>query len=69
MIQNVTGITGDSEKSELEVITFDDVIKVANERRETRCGSGYKYPCVHHVQSVEQWAYQAGLVQVGVLME
>ena len=43
MIKNVTGITGDSEKSELDVMTFDDVIGVANERRETRCGSGYKY--------------------------
>jgi len=59
MIKNVTGITGDSEKSELDVMTFHDVIIVANERRETRCGSGYKYPCVHRVQSVEQWAYQA----------
>jgi len=59
MIENVTGITGDSEKSELDVMTFDDIIRVANERRETRCGFRYKYPCVHHVQSVEQWAYQA----------
>jgi len=59
MIKNVTGITGDSEKSELDAMKFDDVIRVANERRETRSGSGYKYPCVHHVQSVEQWAYQA----------
>ena len=53
MIKNATGFTGDSEKSELDVMTFADVIRVANKRRETRCGSGYKYPCVHHVQSVE----------------
>jgi len=52
MIKNVTGITGDSEKSELDVMTFHDVIRVANERRETKCGSEYQYPCVHHVQSV-----------------
>jgi len=26
-------------------MTFDDVIRVANQRRETRCDSGYKYPC------------------------
>ena len=58
MIKNVTGITGISEKSELDVMTFHDIIIVANQRRETRC-SGYKYPYVHHVQSVEQWAYQA----------
>ena len=54
MIRNVTGIKGDPEKSELDVMTFHDVIIVANERRETRCGSWYKYPCVQHVQSVEQ---------------
>ena len=66
MIKNVTGITSDSKKSELDVMTFHDVIIVAIERRETRCGSGYKYPCVHHVQSVDQWAYQAGLVRVGI---
>jgi len=54
MIKNVTGITNDSENSELDVITFHDVIIVANERRETRCSSGYKYLCVHHVQSIEQ---------------
>ena len=42
MIKNVTGITGDSEKSELDVMTFDDVIRVVNERRETRYGSGYQ---------------------------
>jgi len=59
MIKNVIGITGDSEKSQLDAMTSDDVIRVANQRREMRCGSGYKYPCVHHVQSVEQWAYQA----------
>jgi len=52
MMKKVTGITGDSEKSEFGVMTFHDVIRVANERRETRYGSGYKYPCVHHVQSV-----------------
>jgi len=51
-MKKVTGITGDSEKSEFGVMTFHDVIRVANERRETRYGSGYKYPCVHHVQSV-----------------
>jgi len=56
MIKNVIGITGDSEKSQLDAMTSDDVIRVANQRREMRCGSGYKYPCVHHVQSVEQWA-------------
>jgi len=59
MMENGTGITGDSKKSELDVMTFHDVIIVANERRKTRWGSGYKYPCVHHVQSAEQRAYQA----------
>jgi len=38
MIKNVTGITGDSEKSELDVMTFDDVIRVANERRGAALG-------------------------------
>jgi len=33
-------------------MTSPDVTLVANERRETWCGSGYKYPCVCHVQSV-----------------
>jgi len=31
MIKNVTEITGNSEKSELDVMTFHDVIRVANE--------------------------------------
>jgi len=31
MIKNVTEITGNSEKSKLDVMTFDDVIRVANE--------------------------------------
>jgi len=31
MIQNVAEITGNSEKSELDVMTFRDVIRVANE--------------------------------------
>jgi len=31
MIKNVTEITGNSEKSELDVMTFNDVIRVANE--------------------------------------
>jgi len=31
MIKNVTEITGNSEKSELDVTTFHDVIRVANE--------------------------------------
>jgi len=30
MIKNVTEITGNSEKSELDVMTFHDVIRVAN---------------------------------------
>ena len=40
------------EKTGLNVMTSPDVILVANERRETWCSSGYKYPCVHHVQTV-----------------
>ena len=31
MIKNVTEITGNSEKSELDVMTFHNVIRVANE--------------------------------------
>ena len=31
MIKNVTEITGNSEKSELDAMTFHDVIRVANE--------------------------------------
>jgi len=31
MIKNVTEITGNSEKSKLDVMTFHDVIRVANE--------------------------------------
>jgi len=34
MIENVTEITGNSEKSELDVMTFHDVIRVANKKRE-----------------------------------
>jgi len=37
MIKNVTHITGNSEKSELDVMTFHDVVQVANEKREGRC--------------------------------
>ena len=37
MIKNVTEIYGNSEKSELDVMTFHDVIRVANEKREGRC--------------------------------
>jgi len=59
MIEIVIEITGDSEKSKLDVMTFDDVNRAAIQRRETRCGSGYKYQSARHVQSVEQWAYQA----------
>jgi len=31
MIKNVTEITGNSEKSELDEMTFHDVVRVANE--------------------------------------
>jgi len=31
MIKNVTEITGNSEKSELDAMTFHDIIRVANE--------------------------------------
>jgi len=31
MIKNVTEMTGNSEKSELDVMTFHDVIRVTNE--------------------------------------
>ena len=34
MIKNVTEITGNSEKSELDLMTFHDVIRVANKKRE-----------------------------------
>jgi len=37
MIKNVTEITGNSEKSELDVMTFHDVIRVANGKQEGRC--------------------------------
>jgi len=37
MIKNVTEINGNSEKSERDVMTFHDVIRVANEKREGRC--------------------------------
>ena len=37
MIKNVSEITGNSEKSDLDVMTFHDVIRVANEKQEGRC--------------------------------
>jgi len=37
MIKNVTEITGNSENSQLDVMTFHDVIRVASEKREGRC--------------------------------
>jgi len=39
MIKNVTEITGNSEKTELDVMPFHDVIRVANEKREGRCNA------------------------------
>jgi len=69
MIKNVTEINGNSEKSELDVMTFHDVIPVANEKREGRCDAlacdkltnenarenlYIQYLCLCQDQSVEQ---------------
>ena len=37
MIKNVAKIPDNSEKSELDVMTSHDVVRVANEKREGRC--------------------------------
>jgi len=45
VIKNTIKIIIDSEISKIGEMTYADVIRVANQKREARCGSGYKYPC------------------------
>jgi len=60
MIKNVTEITGNSEKSELDVMTFHDVIRVANEKREGRCDAlARDKPANEHTR--ENWHIQVSL--------
>jgi len=47
-----------SKKSKSKVMTYDDVIRATNQRRELSSGLGYKYPCVSHSQSDEIWELQ-----------
>jgi len=88
-MKNVTEITGNSEKSELDVMTFHDVIRVASENARENLyilvsligsvswalgiPSLTPKPVVGIPnwlrQNIQQGAYQAGLVQVGIPMD
>ena len=56
MIKNVTEITCNSEKSQLDVMTFHDVIRVANENTRENL-----YISVSLLESTQlkSWAYQS----------